>query len=113
MTVSPGTYNITLQKRADYSVILEFKDSDGNAVNLYNAQVYASVWNMARTVNYADFETEYIDLSEGKVKIKLTNQQTENLPRQSVYDVLVVTADNTRDYYLEGTIDAKEGLTAP
>lgn len=111
MTIAPGTYNITLQKRADYSVILEFKDSDGNAVDLYQGQVLASVWNMSRTTKYADFSTEEIDLSQGKVKLKLTYLQTAILPRQSVYDVLVVTYDGSRDYYLEGTIDAKEGFT--
>jgi hypothetical protein len=30
MAISPGTYNISLQRRADYSITLQFKDSTGN-----------------------------------------------------------------------------------
>jgi len=29
MAVSPGTYNISLQRRADYSIVLQFNDSTG------------------------------------------------------------------------------------
>ena len=34
MAVSQGTYNITLQRRADYYVTLQFKDSTGTAIDL-------------------------------------------------------------------------------
>jgi hypothetical protein len=34
MAISPGTYNINLQRRADYSVTLQFKDSADAAINL-------------------------------------------------------------------------------
>ena len=34
MAVSPGIYNISLQRRADYYVTLQFKDSTGTAIDI-------------------------------------------------------------------------------
>ena len=34
MAVQPGTYNISLQRRADYYVTLQFKDGTGAPINL-------------------------------------------------------------------------------
>jgi hypothetical protein len=34
VAISPGTYNITLQRRADYSITLQFKDSTETAIDL-------------------------------------------------------------------------------
>ena len=45
MAVQPGTYNITLQRRADYSVLLQFKDSGDAVIDLTGYTAYAQVWN--------------------------------------------------------------------
>jgi len=34
MAIEPATYNMTVQRRADHSIQLVFKDSDHNAINL-------------------------------------------------------------------------------
>jgi hypothetical protein len=34
MSVQPGIYNISLQRRADYSVTLQFKDASAAPINL-------------------------------------------------------------------------------
>ena len=59
MSVQPGTYNITLQRRADYSLLLQFKDSDDDAIDLTGYTAYAQVWNEGRTTKYADFAIAY------------------------------------------------------
>ena len=41
MAVNPGTYNFELQRAADWSVLLQFKDSDNAAINLTGATVAA------------------------------------------------------------------------
>ena len=38
MAVQPGTYDIMLQRRADYSVLLQFKDSNDAVINLTGIQ---------------------------------------------------------------------------
>ena len=48
MAVSPGTYNVTIQRASDWSVILQFKDSTDTAINLTGYTVYAQAWDKAR-----------------------------------------------------------------
>ena len=72
MAVQPGTYNITLQRRADYSVLLQFKDSDDAVIDLTGYTAYAQVWNEGRTKKYADFAIAYTDHSNGQITISLT-----------------------------------------
>jgi len=111
MAISPGTYNFTLQRRADYSLLLQFKDSDNAAIDLTGSTVAAQVWDEKRTKKYADFAITYTDRSAGKVTIALTDEQTERLPKQAYYDVLVVSSGGLRDYYLEGVITVSQGYT--
>ena len=112
MAVSPGTYNISLQRRADYYVTLQFKDSAGTAIDLTGWTVEAQAWNQGRTRKYADFAIEYINRATGTVKISLTNAQTALFPDEMHYDVLLTDAAGLKEYYLEGVIYVSEGYTA-
>jgi len=112
MTVQPGTYNITLQRRADYSVLLQFKDSNDTAIDLTGWTVAAQAWNKGRTTKHADFAVAYTDLLTGQVTISLTDVQTETFPDEAYYDVLLTDTGGSKEYYLEGTIYVSEGYTA-
>lgn len=113
MAVQPGTYNFTLQRRADYSLDLQFKDSNDAAIDLTGYTVYAQAWNEKRTKKSADFLVTYTDRSNGQIKISLTDTQTATFPDELRYDVLVENASGKREYYLEGIIFVSEGYTAP
>ena len=89
MAISPGTYNITLQRRADYSITLQFKDNLDAAINLTSWIVAAQVWDQGRANKYADFGITYTNRATGTIAIALTNAQTELLPAESYYDVLL------------------------
>jgi hypothetical protein len=112
MAVSPGIYNISLQRRADYSVTFQFKDSNDDAINLTGWSVAAQVWNKKRTNKYADFAVAYTDRVAGTVAISLTDTQTEALPDEVYYDVLLTNPSGLKEYYLEGIIYVSEGYTA-
>jgi len=113
MTVQPGTYNITLQRRADYSVLLQFKDSTGTAIDITGYTVAAQVWDKARTTKSADFSITYTDRPNGEVTLGLTGTQTEAFPDQELYyDVLVTDTGGVKSYYLEGVIFIQQGYTA-
>jgi hypothetical protein len=112
MAVSPGTYNISLQRRADYSVTLQFKDSTGTAINLTSWTVAAQAWNQGRTTKYADFTVTYTNRSTGTIAIALTSVQTATLPSEAYYDVLLTNPSSLKEYYLEGIIYVSEGYTA-
>jgi hypothetical protein len=112
MAVAPGTYNISLQRRADYSVTLQFKDSTGTAINLTGWTVAAQTWNQDRTTKYADFTVTYTNRSTGTIAIALTAAQTATLPSEAYYDVLLTNGSGLKEYYLEGIVYVSEGYTA-
>ena len=68
MAISPGTYNFILQRRSDWSVILQFKDSNDAAIDLTGYTVYAQAWNETRLTKYADFAVAYTDRSAGGLR---------------------------------------------
>ena len=112
MAISPGTYNISLQRRADYSITLQFKDSNDAPINLTGWTVAAQVWNQARTTKYADFTVTYTNRVTGTIAIALTDDQTTILPDEAYYDVLLTNPSGLKEYYLEGIIYVSEGYTA-
>jgi hypothetical protein len=112
MAISPGQYNISLQRRADYSITLQFKDSAGAAINLTSWTVAAQVWNQGRSTKYADFTVTYTNRSTGTVAIALTDEQTALFPDEAYYDVLLTNPSGLKEYYLEGLVYVSEGYTA-
>lgn len=112
MAISPGTYNIILQRRADYSIDLQFKDNTGTAINLTGWTIYSQVWNKTRTTKYADFTIIYTNRLTGQISLTLTDTQTTTFPDECYYDVLLENPSSIREYYLEGTIYVSEGYTA-
>jgi len=113
MSVQPGQHNITLQRRADYELALQFKDSASVGINLTGWTAYAQVWNRERTTKYADFTVVYVDRLTGQIKISLTDTQTTTFPNEAYYDVLLENAIGIREYYLEGVVFVSEGYTQP
>ena len=113
MAVQPGTYNVTLQRRADYSVLLQFKDSSNAVIDLTGYTAYAQAWNKARTKKYADFAIAYTNRTNGQITISLTDTQTSGFSDELYYDVLLEDGSGNREYYLEGVITVSEGYTAP
>jgi len=112
MAVSPGTYNFTLQRRSDHNVTLQFKDSSNASINLTGFIVQAQVWNKPRTKKYADFSVIYTSRVSGTVVIGLASSQTETLPDEAYYDVLLTNPSSVKEYYLAGVISVSEGYTS-
>ena len=113
MAVNPGTYNFTLQRRADWSLILQFKDSNDAAIDLTGYTVYAQAWDKARDTKYADFTVAYTNRTDGKVTISLTDAQTATFIDELYYDVLLEDGSGLLEYYLEGVIFVSQGYTKP
>ena len=113
MAVAPGTFNFTLQRRADYSLDLQFKDSSDAVIDLTGYTVYAQAWNEGRTTKYADFAVTYTNRSNGQITISLTDTQTATFIDELRYDVLLEDSGGNREYYLEGVIFVSQGYTAP
>lgn len=113
MAITPGTYNMTVQRRSDHAVQLVFKDSSNAAINLNGFTVEAQVWEETRTTKYADFTVAYTNRTSGTVDISLTDTQTATFsPNVLKYDVLLTNGSGLKEYYLEGNIFVSEGYTA-
>tara|TARA_B100001778_G_C17994085_1_gene364880 strand:+ start:121 stop:462 length:342 start_codon:yes stop_codon:yes gene_type:complete len=113
MAITPGTYNMTVQRRADHNVQLVFKDNSNAAISLIGYTVAAQVWDNPRSNKYADFTVTYTDRVAGTVDIALTDTQTGTFtPDVLKYDVALTNASGLKEYYLEGTIFVSEGYTA-
>ena len=113
MAITPGTYNMTVQRRSDHNIQLVFKDSNNAAINLTGFTVAAQVWEETRTTKYADFAVTYTNRTTGTVDIALTDVQTATFsPEILKYDVVLTNGSGLKEYYLEGTIFVSEGYTA-
>ena len=112
MAVIAGTYDFTVQRRADHTESIRLTDSNDQAVNLTGFTIAAQVWDKARTGKYADFTVAYTNRSNGEFSISLsTTQTTQFTPAELVYDVLILDTNGKREYYLEGNIFVSEGYT--
>tara|TARA_R100001510_G_C7615104_1_gene177520 strand:+ start:532 stop:873 length:342 start_codon:yes stop_codon:yes gene_type:complete len=112
MAISPGTYNMIVQRRSDHAIDLQFKDSNNTPINLTGFTVAAQVWEETRTVKYADFNVTYSSRTDGKVNIALTDTQTTTFGIDKLkYDVLLTNPSGLKEYYLEGDIKMVEGYT--
>ena len=113
MAVTPGTYNMTIQRRSDHAIQLVFKDSNNSAINLTGFTVEAQVWEETRTTKYADWTITYTNRSTGTIDMSLTDTQTATFsPSLLKYDVLLTNPSGLKEYYLAGDIFMSEGYPA-
>lgn len=114
MSRTPAVYNIRPQRRADFTLSLQFKDSNGTAINLSGWTVLSQIWNQARTQKAADFTVNNSSAATGSIVLSLSYLETEVLTADEYYyDVMLITPSGLREYYLEGIVRPSEGYTAP
>lgn len=111
MAVQPGIYNFNVQRAAHHELVLIFKDSNGDAINLTSWTVASQVWNEARSTKYADFTVAYTDRTNGTVTLSLSDEDTDDFPDELRYDVLLTNPNGLKAYYLEGVIFVDQGYT--
>lgn len=114
MAITPATYNIRPQRRADHVMALTFKDSAGVAINLTGWSVIAQAWDKGRTSKVGDFTVTITSAANGQVQLKLPYTVTAVMSAaEYYYDVMLINANGLREYYLEGIIRPSEGYSTP
>lgn len=113
MAITPASYNIRPQRRADYPLQVQFKDSGGDGINITGWTVLAQVWSKDRVTKYGDFTVSVTSASTGAVTLTLPYTVTATLPDECRYDVMLIDSNGLREYYLEGIVRPSEGYTAP
>ena len=80
MAITPATYNIRPQRRADYPLQVQFKDGNNVGINITGWTVVAQVWDKDRVTKYGDFTVTVEDALIGKVMLMLPYTVTTGLP---------------------------------
>lgn len=112
MAISPGTYDMTIQRAADHSVSVTLKDSTGSAVNLTGYTLASQVWDSDRTSKAADVTISVTNTTGGAFDWKLTGTQTATFTADEYkYDVLLTNSSGLKEYWIEGTIFMDQGYT--
>lgn len=113
MAITPARFNIRPQRRADYPLLVTFKDGEGAVMDLEGYSIVAQVWDKRRTAKVGDFTIEIEDPTNGQVLLTLDHTITEELPSEAHYDVMLIAPNGLREYYLEGVVRPSEGYSAP
>ena len=110
---NPGTYDFTLQRRADNSFDINLNDCNNANENLTGKTILSQIWNESRTTKLADATITVTDATGGDITWSVTDTQTTNMTDNTYkYDILKIEANGDREYFIEGRIFMSEGYTA-
>ena len=112
MAISPGTYNMTIQRRSDHSVTFQLKDSNSANLNLSGYTVASQVWDESRSNKLADVTITITNSAGGQFSWKVTAAQTTTFVNNDYrYDILLTNPSGSKEYWVEGRIYVEEGYT--
>jgi len=112
--MAAGTHNITIEKRATFSITLTIKNSDGSAFDLSNSTLASQIRIDSSNALQAAFTTTVVGApADGVATLSLTKTQTSALSTAaSSYDLFVDKNDGTSEKLLKGSVTIIENETA-
>jgi hypothetical protein len=104
--VLPGTYNITIPRRATFRQRFQLPfDCTGY-------ELYAQVWTtVRRTRKLMDFSVEWNDQATGDFDLVADSADTQKVSKDGYWDLLVVNSDGESNYWIRGTATVATGYT--
>ena len=115
MSSPAALQNIEVTRANDWirEYVVSSKQTDGtfSPMDLTGASVIAQAWDHEREFKYADFFVTMVDISNGKFKLKLTDDQTLHFPDELIYDVVIIDSLGDRDPYVRGDITVIQGVS--
>ena len=112
-----GKKNFEVDQNATFSFIIEYKDNNGNPIDLNGSSAKLQVRDTAGGSKLAFSLTSpnggiIIDEPNGKLTIKMTPTQTSKLfyPKSS-YDIMVTDSNLNKTKLLEGFITLSRSVT--
>ena len=112
--MAAGTHNITIEKRATFSITLTIKNSDGSAFDLSSSTLVSQIRIDSSNALQEDFTTTVVvSATDGVATLSLTKTQTSALSTAtSSYDLFVDKNDGTSEKLLQGSVTIIENETA-
>ena len=112
-----GQKNFEIDQNATFSFVVEYKDEDGNAIDLSGASAKMQVRDTKGGTKLAVTLTSpsggiTIDGPNGKLTVKMTPTQTSKIfyPKSS-YDLMVVDSNANKIKLLEGFMTLNRSVT--
>ena len=112
-----GQKNFEVDQNATFNFILEYKDDNGNAIDLSGASAKMQIRDTKGGNKLAVTLTSpsggiTIDGPNGKLNVKLTPTQTNKLffPKSS-YDIMVIDSNSNKIKLLEGFMTLNRSVT--
>jgi hypothetical protein len=111
--MAAGTQDLTIEKRASFSITLTLKNSDGSAFNLSGASLASQIRIDSSNKLQANFTTGLIGAAaSGVATLSLTKDETSNLSSApSSYDLFVDNADGSSQKLLRGSVTIIDNKT--
>lgn len=118
--IQPGNYNLVIQQNGDFEQTFQFKDSEGDPLNLTGYTVESEIWTESRGVKLFDFTVTIINAGLGQCKLSLTDAQTGAIitnpnydSRKPVYyDIRLTDSLGRSFYWVRGLAILQIGYTA-
>jgi hypothetical protein len=112
-----GQKNFEVDQNATFTFILEYKDSNGNAVDLTGASAKMQVRDTKGGTKLAFTLTSplggiVIDAPNGKLTVRMTPTQTNKLfyPKSS-YDIMITDSNGVKTKLIEGFLTLSRSVT--
>lgn len=108
-------YNFTITAFADYTFTAEYKDSDGQAIDITGYSAFMQIrktFSTPAALSLSDGDGLTIDGTAGEVAIHFTGEQTGQLIKGPwLYNLFVVSQDGYRTELIKGTISIAPSAT--
>ena len=112
-----GQKNFEVDQNATFSFILQYKDDNGNAIDLTGASAKMQIRDSKSSTKLAVTLTSplggiTIDGPRGTVSVKMTPTQTNKLfyPKSS-YDIMIIDSNSNKTKLLEGFMTLNRSVT--
>ena len=122
--MAAGIYDIYIERGSDWELILTYKDSNGNAINLTGCSVEAELKETADLTSAVllPISASITDASGGEITLSLTKAQTATLTyavgpnyrykKEYAYDVLLNLTTGKTVRILNGKANVSPGVTS-
>ena len=112
--MAAGTYNLTIEKRATFSISLTIKNEDGSSYDLSDTSLFSQIREDSGNSLQADFTITVVgDPTNGVATLSLSKTQASNLSvSPSSYDLFIDKNDGTSEKLLKGSVNIIENETA-
>lgn len=111
--MSASSYDLCIQRNANFNLTIQLKDSNGLPIDLTDAFVYSEIKQDYYLPVLGVMGGTIVNEPSGIVSFAMNPEQTANLhPGTLKYDVLVRYSDNSIQKVLRGNVEVETNVTS-